>query len=56
MTKPGDDRDKTVLTGLIAAGLVLMWCGAYAESHSLAAATGLVLVVGTASAIWYALR
>ena len=53
---PGDDRDNTVLTALIVAGLALMWLGAYVESHSLAAATGLVLVVGTASAIWYALR
>ena len=56
MAMPGDDRDKTILTALIVAGLALMWCGAYVESHSLAAASGLVLVVGTAGAIWYALR
>ena len=36
--------------------LALMWLGAFVESHSLAAASGLVLVVGTAGAIWYALR
>ena len=53
---PGDDRDNIALTALIAARLALMWLGAFVESHSLAAASGLVLVVTAAGAIWYALR
>ncbi len=49
-------RDTTALTALVAAGLALMWFGAYVESHSLAAASGLVLVVAAAGAVLYALR
>ena len=53
---PDGGRDNTALTALVAAGLALMWLGAYVESHSLAAASGLVLVAAAAGAVWYALR